>query len=354
MPIGFRLLFIAAVVGLGAVVFWLGTGGVGSIVSGIGGAFGGVVHGVAVTPSPTPTPEVPLSDAPTIVAPDQPYTNVETEDVSVSVPSTLVGKSGYRVRLYVTPKGGTSKVVGEGKVGSTAMILIPGVQLAKGRNDFTATIVGPGGETETSAIVTYVLDQTPPPITISAPKDGGVVNRASAQITGKTQAMSTIVAVNAGNGASANGVAKGDGTFAMTMPLAKGSNSITFTVTDPAGNSATLVLTLLRGTGVLAANLSASAYRFRVSSLPDDVEFTVLVTDPDAKPLAGATVLFTISIPGIEPIVSSQLTTDATGTIRFKTRVPAGATPGDGLATVLVTTGEFGNVTDRQVLTIVQ
>jgi hypothetical protein len=82
------------------------------------------------------------------------------------------------------------------------------------------------------------------------------------------------------------------------------------------------------------------------------VSFTVTVTGRDGKRLQGATVLFTVTVPGLEAIVSSELTTDANGTASFSTRVPKGAMAGTGLATVLVTTTDDGSATDRQVLTV--
>jgi hypothetical protein len=70
--------------------------------------------------------------------------------------------------------------------------------------------------------------------------------------------------------------------------------------------------------------------------------------------LAGGTALFTISVPGLEAIVSRELTTDGNGQASFSTMIPAGATPGSGLATVLVAADGEDNTTDRQVLTILE
>ena len=80
--------------------------------------------------------------------------------------------------------------------------------------------------------------------------------------------------------------------------------------------------------------------------------FAVQVTDPDGEPVADGVALFTVSVPGLEAIVSSEIKTNGNGTARFTTRIPKGAMAGSGLATVLVDAGEFGNLTDRQVLTV--
>jgi hypothetical protein len=75
------------------------------------------------------------------------------------------------------------------------------------------------------------------------------------------------------------------------------------------------------------------------------------VTGGDGSRLAGATALFTISIPGLQAIVSPQIPTGGDGTASFSTTIPAGAQTGTGLASVLVTSGA-GSGTDRQSLTV--
>ena len=77
-----------------------------------------------------------------------------------------------------------------------------------------------------------------------------------------------------------------------------------------------------------------------------------MVTFRAAPPFTPPTALFTVSVPGLEAIVSGQIKTNENGTARFTTSIPKGAMKGSGLATVLVDTGEFGNLTDRQVLTV--
>ena len=68
-----------------------------------------------------------------------------------------------------------------------------------------------------SAVARYVLDNTPPKITIISPKDGDVVNRAAVDIKGKTQARATLIGKNADNGASFTASADADGSFTLTV-----------------------------------------------------------------------------------------------------------------------------------------
>jgi hypothetical protein len=137
----------------------------------------------------------------------------------------------------------------------------------------------------------------------------------------------------------------------LAIALAPGPNAISIQAIDPAGNIGTAVLTILRGTGRLTANLTASAYQFSRAKLPDPLDLTARVTDPDGKPLAGVRVTFSVTLPGVGPITADR-TTDSNGGALFRTTVPKGAAVGLGVASVFVSAGEFGTTTDKTGLTI--
>jgi hypothetical protein len=235
----------------------------------------------------------------------------------------------------------------------TAQFTIPSVTLEKGVDYFTATLKGATGETDPSPSVRYVFDTSKPRITLQSPQDGATINAKTVTLQGEVQSRSVIVARNEANGASVTGKAGPDGTFKVTLALEPGVNGITMTSTDPAGNTSDLVISVLRGSGKLTASLNASSVQFRQSRLPAPLTLTATVTDPDGKPVNGASVTFTLSIPGVDPITQDGRT-DASGTAIFQTNVPNGAAVGTGLATVLVETRSFGSITARAPLAIVQ
>jgi bacillopeptidase F len=307
-----------------------------------------------VTATPTPSPVPDAADSPTIDALDNPYTNDETVDVTVNIPSAVTGLAGYTVRLYDTVPDQEAKLLREEPVGKTAVHIMVGVTLQPGRNDMQAAIFGPGGESDRSDVATWILDQSKPRISVISPKDNAQVNRTNVTIKGKSQAGAEIRLENGANGAIATAVAGSDGLWETQLQVANGVNSVTVTATDPAGNSNTMQLKLRRGSGKLNAVLSASSYRFKASRLPKTITLTVTVTDPDGQRLQGATALFTVSVPGLEAIVSAEITTNRDGVATFQTTIPAGAMAGSGLATVLITTDRDGQTTDRQVLTVVE
>ena len=349
LPIIAKLGLIIAVALLGATVLYLGAGGLGGVVGGIGASLSGFV--TSITAAPTPKPSViAVSDPPSLQQPVEPYTAESTVDLVVSVPSEVAGDPSSRIRVYLALKDQAPTPIQEAPVASTAQTVIP-VELTKGINDFSVTIVGPGGESDPSPVVRYVLDQAPAKITIYSPKEGGVVNGATVEISGKTQARSTLVARNAANGSSTSGLAGTDGLFTLSLGISTGTNEITITGTDPAGNAKDLLLTVRRGSGQLTVVLGSSAYRLSVAELPRDMTLTATASDPDGNPLVGADITFTLSIPGI-PTVTQDVLTDDQGRASFTTAVPDGADPGQGSATILLTSEEFGSTQDYTVITI--
>ncbi len=350
LPLAARLLLLGAVAALGVVVLFAWTGGIGKMVSAFGSSLSAVLGNVALTTSPAPSLAT-ISRSPLIAAPAEPYTNQVKVDLGVTVPNAIVGQAGAKVRVYVALKGQAARALKDVPVGGTPKIVIP-VELIDGQNDFTATVISAGGESEASPIVTYILDTAPPQIALTSPKDKATVNLATTDLVGKTQARSRLLARNEANGSSITGTAAADGAFTMTLPLQTGSNVIRITATDPAGNGAELVMTLVRGTGVLKATLAASAYRFVTTALPGNITLTATITDPDGQPLKGAKVTFSLTVPGISPIQQPDVVTGADGKAVFTTSIPKSATVGQGQASVLVTTAQFGTATDRSAITI--
>ena len=349
IPLIGRLALAAGIFAVGAGVIYLGAGGLGTVAGALGSTVSDLIAGVTATPVPSPTPVV-TSQAPRIESPTEPYTNQESVDLIVTVPAELAGDSDHRVRVYLALKDQASAAIQEAPLGTTPRTIIP-VTLTKGVNDFSVTLVGPGGESESSALVRWVLDLSKPPIRLSAPKDEAVINRKAVTLEGRTQGRTTLIARNQKTGDSVSGTAANDGTFALSLPIATGSNLLTIMATDPAGNVNETELTVTRGSGRLRATISASAYSISQATLPQVIELIVNVDDPDGKPLADAQITFTLAIPGVRPI-TGDATTDANGRAVFETTIPKGATRGAGSAAVLVETTEFGRTRDEAPITI--
>jgi len=351
LPIAARLILALAIVVLVGIVLYAAGGGLSRAVAGFGGALGAVVDRLTSTPTPAPSAAIAL-DPPLLEAPPEPYTNRPTVDLHGTLPAAIVGRSGFAIRVYVTVPDQAPKLVRELEVGATATFTATALELAPGRNDFTATLVAPNGtESDPSPVVTIILDTEAPKVTIRSPKNGAVISADRVEITGTTQGRSTIVARNEANAATASATAGNDGAFSLTLPLVPGVNGITVTATDPAGNTGSTVLSIRRGSGQLTTTLTANQYRFRQADLPANLQLQLSVTDPKGRPLAGAAVLFTISIPGIPPI-TYETVTGGDGVARYATVIPKSAATGTGPVAVLVTTDAYGSATDRTAITI--
>ncbi|HEY3335771.1 MAG TPA: hypothetical protein VGK16_11115 [Candidatus Limnocylindrales bacterium] len=353
LPIPIKAAMAASVLLLSLGVLWVASGAVGPMVDGAARGLGNVVSSIGnAVSSPAPTAPPAIADAPSIVAPSEAYTNDDVMDLTVNVPAAWVGKDGYTVRLWLTLPDKSPELLDEVPVGPTSVLVIPNIELQKGRNDFQASINGPGGEGERSGVATWILDQSRPKITISSPKASSTTTKDSVTVKGKTQARSTVRVKNDLTGAVATVVAGQDGLFEAKVGVDAGINTITITATDPAGNPNTETLTVRKGSGDMQVTLTGNMYRFTAKKLPRTVSFTVVVSDPDGRRLAGAVTLFTVTVPGLEAIVSNEQLTDGNGVASFTTSIPKGALPGSGLASVLVTTDSYGQKTDRQVLTV--
>ena len=342
----------AAVVALGVAVLVFANGGLGTLAGAVGSTFNGFVTDITRTPQPS-APDPIAADAPTLEAAEEPYTNQPTIDLAGTVPASVVGQAETRIRIYVAIGEGDPGIAREVTVGASQRFLVAGLPLSDGANTFTATIIGSTDlESEASAAVTWVLDRKKPTITISAPKANAVVNAPTALVTGKTQARSTISLRNLTTNATVAGAADGKGAFSIAIPIGTGTNKLQVTATDPAGNANAATVTVRRGTGALTARLAASFYQVKRSKLPESVQLTVTVTDPDGRALAGAKVTFTLAIPGVPAVASSVLTTGTNGRATFTTTIPKGATAGQCSVTAIVQTKDFGDTTDRSVITI--
>jgi hypothetical protein len=352
MPLVARVALVVAVVALAAVVVTTVTGVLPRVVASFGSALGGITDTFLQTPVPSQA-LLPVPAAPTLTAPENPYTNKPTTTVLGTVPPEVIGRSGFVVRIYVALPEREPVAVRDVAVGETSSFLTEGVPLEPGRNDLTATLVGPGGESDSSTVITYVLDRTKPKITITSPKNRATVNGSTVQITGKTQGKSTVVARNEANGTAATTQAHTNGAFTLEVPISSGTNGIALTATDRAGNVGSAVISVRRGSGELSIAISASAYRISASRLPRTITVQAVVTDPNGRPLAGQGVTFTLTIPGV-PALTGEDTTNASGSATFRTTIPAGATQGSGLATARVSTAKYGATSGRISITIIK
>jgi hypothetical protein len=350
LPLATRVLLALSILCLGGAVYLTATGGIGPVVSALGASVSSAFSRLSATPVPSASVAVATS-SPIISQPASPYSREKTVNLQITIPQDVAGLPNAKVRLYLALKGLTAAPIEDVPI-TSAITLVVAVDLTKGRNDLSATIIRDGVESTASPVVTINLDQVPPKVVIKTPKAGTSLTDPNVTIVGTTEAGTAMIARNSANGSSASTTAGSDGAFQVILPLAPGPNAIHFDATDLAGNPGAADVSYLVGTGQMGANLSSSVYRVSVAKHPSSLQLVVFVTDPTGAPLAGANAFFTLQIPGLAPI-SGQVVTATNGKAIFTTPLVGKMGVGNGAATVLVTQALFGQATDRVALTFV-
>jgi hypothetical protein len=348
LGVGTTVVFLA----LAAVVLVVGGNILLAVVGQLAHAFDDAVVHVSSLPPATAAPSGVALDTPTLDTPDNGgYTNHSTVAISGSVPAQATRKTGYSVRVYSIAADDSRTRVAEVSVGDTAHFTTDAIQLVEGPNTFAASLVTPSAEGQVSPPIVYILDTKPPALSITSPANGSTQTGTSATVTGRTDPGVTVTIRNqqSPGGALSSKLVGDDGQFSITIGLVAGSNSIAITATDQAGNVTDSSMTIKRSFGKLTAHLAVSPSTFK-SADATTLKLTARVTTQNGGPLAGASAVFTVSVVGLNSIVSPEVTTDQTGTATWKVTI-SGASPGVGVASVLVTSTDGSQVTATTQLT---
>lgn len=346
------MVIVSACVVLGLLTITVGVGLVADLIGGIAGAFSNSVtqmtsQGPGTAPPSGVALDTPVLDTPTNTG----YTNQTSIPIQGTVPAGSVGKSGYSVHVYWKGKTGPQAEVANVSVGGTTRFITPVIRLTEGENTFYATLVTPTGEGGLSPAITYILDTAPPKVAITSPAAGAKVSTSTVSIAGTCDPGATVSIRNeqAPGGALNSQVVGADGRFNLAVPVVAGPNAIDLTATDQAGNSTSTSITINRNYGQLAAHLTATPSKF-ASKSQTTLKLALYATSFNGGPLANAKVTFTVMIQGLGPIVSPELTTDATGAASWQVAI-SGAATGIGQASVLVTSTEGDQVTATSSIT---
>ncbi len=334
LPGAARAILLVAVIALAGAFALVLTGAIGSAVAGLGGSIGGLLGGLTGSPTPAATDVSAPQAAPRLEAPDDPYTSNEAWDLRGLLPSGVAGSQELKLRVFVG-----DEQVDEVPVPPTTDFLVTAVPLVEGENEITAAIVGPDGDGPHSAPIVIILDTQDPGLSISAPKDEARVKAAIqvVNVKGKTQPGASVSVRNANTGGSASEDAKADGTYEIKIGIADGTNTLTVTATDRAGNESTKTISILRGSGKLTARVGVSPGRIKAARLPEPLVVRATVADVGGKRVPGATVTFSLSPPG-QPTSTYTTETNSNGVATWRITLPkAGTIKGPGLATANVT-----------------
>lgn len=123
----------------------------------------------------------------------------------------------------------------------------PTAALSDGSHTIKIDAADNDGNAATQKSVTFKIDTVPPTLSVTAPTNGLITNKAACTVTGTTNDItsSPVTVTVKLNSGSAEAVTVGaDGSFSKALTLVSGSNTITVVATDSAGKSTTVTRTV--------------------------------------------------------------------------------------------------------------
>ncbi len=137
---------------------------------------------------------------------------------------------------------------GSGSAAGTTSWTVSAIPLTVGTNEITMTATDAAGNTSTDTI-TIVRDNTVPTITITSPTTNDLHSTVEASVTlaGSASDNMSVTSVTWARTGGPSGVATGTTAWNTgSIALALGTNQITVTATDAAGNTGTDTITVVR------------------------------------------------------------------------------------------------------------
>lgn len=183
--------------------------------------------------------------------------NADTTPPVISIDTPINGVTVYTSPITVIgsidDNTATVTVNGKNATVSSNKFTATGITLSGGTNTINLTAKDPAGNTSTASInVIYIQDTTPPAITITSPANGATVDTSSITVSGTIDDNTATVTVNGINVPISNGA------FTSNVTLTEGTNLITVSATDQAGNTSTAIISVTYKTSIRYTNPGAA------------------------------------------------------------------------------------------------
>lgn len=123
----------------------------------------------------------------------------------------------------------------------------PTTALVDGSHTIKIDATDNDGNAATQKSVTFKIDTVPPTLSVTAPTNGLVTNKAACTVTGTTNDVTSspvTVTVKLNSGTAEAITVNDNGSFSKALTLVAGSNTITVIATDSAGKSTTVTRTV--------------------------------------------------------------------------------------------------------------
>ena len=288
--------------------------------------------------SPTPPPASIEPGRPTLTKPTNPITASATATISGTLPQDLLNKSGAIIRIIIT-RADQSMITGaEINVPKTAGFDVTQIPLSAGKNTIEAVIVVDGVEGTRSAPITIVRDTSAPTLTITTPTSGASMSGETVTVTGKTDKEIDVQVRNETTGTIEGGRSTAKGAFSLALALRNGTNVLTITATDEAGNQTSKSLEISTSASVGRISIILNPGTIILSKKPIAFRITATATDSAGALAANVRVCMYVSADGLrpDPIAPGKcLTSDVNGRAAWDYNFPENFnTEGRGLVTV--------------------
>jgi len=287
--------------------------------------------------SPTPPPASLEPGRPTLTEPSEPITAAATISISGSLPQDLLDKSDAIIRILITREDGSTITGAEINMPKTAGFAVSQIPLSAGSNVIEAVVVVNGVEGTRSAPITVVRDTTAPSLTVTAPTPGEIMSGDSVTVTGKTDKDIDVQVRNETTGTVESGRSTTKGAFSIGITLRDGTNVLTITATDGAGNQTTQSVEISTSASVGRISIVLNPGTI-ILSTRKDFRITATATDSTGAPAANVRVCMLVTAPGDKPFPPPDtlcVTSDANGRAAWNYAFPDNFnTEGRGLVTV--------------------
>jgi len=293
------------------------------------------ITSIGANSSPTPPPASLEPGRPTLTAPSEPITAAATTTVSGTLPQDLLDKSDAIIRIIVTRDDGSVITGAEVPMPKTAGFDITQIPLSTGANVIEAVVVVNGVEGTRSSPITVVRDTSAPVLTITSPKPGDIMNGDAVSVTGKTDKDIDVQVRNETTGTIASGRTTAKGQFAIDIALRNGTNVLTITAIDAAGNQTSTSVEISTRASVGRVSIILNPGTIILSKKPIAFRITASATDSTGAPAANVQVCMYVTADGAPPSSSVCATSDVNGRAYWDYTFPDNFnTEGRGLVTV--------------------
>ena len=285
--------------------------------------------------STTPPPASLEPGRPTLSEPSEAITAAATITVSGTLPQDLLEKGDAIIRIIITRDDGSVITGAEISMPKTAGFDVAKIPLSSGSNVIEAVAVVGGVEGTRSAPITVVRDTSPPELTITTPTPGEIMSGDSVTVAGKTDKDIDVQVRNETTGTIEGGRSTVKGAFSVGITLRDGTNVLTITATDGAGNQTSKSVEISTSASVGRISIVLNPGTIILSKKPIEFRITATATDSTGAPAANVRVCMYVTADGATPSEPACVTSDVNGRAAWNYAFPDNFnTEGRGLVTV--------------------